>query len=402
MPSSNHPIISVSSATKLLTSRMKASVRLPLCKIGRQNAALYSTKTRNGAKLVHSSSSCHMEYSHGFIRRRLVMFRDFRILKFSILFTATLFLLTTFAQGRRYNGFDLSNSSIPKKLIHSGGPGKDGIPSINKPRFVNNAHADFLKSDDRILGVTIDGIAKAYPVKILDRHEIVNDHFGDRKIVITYCPLCGSGIAFDADISGPKTFGVSGLLYNSDVLLFDRQTESLWSQIAMKAISGPMQDTALSPIPTRLTTWEKWRNEFPNSLVLSNKQGIYRPISYEREVYPGYETSKRIWFPIENKSDVLEPKARVIGLIIGDSSKAYPYETLKASNGEVQDTLAGKAINIKFDAHSNTATIYDDSGAELPGFSMYWFAWYAFNPKTEIYDYLESERDTKTLYSNPK
>ena len=177
----------------------------------------------------------------GFIRRRLVMFRDFRFLKFSIFFTATLFLLTTFAQWRRFNGFDLSNSSIPKKRIHNGGPGKDGIPSIAKPRFAIESHADFLKNENRILGVSIYGIAKAYPIKILDRHEIVNDHFGDQEVVITYCPLCGSGMAFEADINGSKTFGVSGLLYNSDVLLFDRQTESLWSQIAMRAIPGPMR-----------------------------------------------------------------------------------------------------------------------------------------------------------------
>lgn len=321
-----------------------------------------------------------------------MMFCDFRILKFSALIVTIIILLNTPVHGRGYNGFDTSDSSIPKRLIKNGGPGKDGIPSINRPRFITGSQADFLKNSDRILGVALDSEVKAYPIKILDRHEIVNDRFGDRAVVITYCPLCGSGMAFDADIGGPKTFGVSGLLYNSDVLLFDRQTESLWSQIAMKAISGPMRGMKLSPIPTRLTTWEQWRNEFPNSTVLSNNQGIYRPAIYEQVVYPGYEANDRIWFPVTSKSDALEPKARVIGLTIGDSSKAYPYSSLEAENGEVHDTLAGVAIRIEFDPRSNTATIYDESGNELPGFSMYWFAWYAFNPDTEIYNRLKTEK----------
>jgi len=309
----------------------------------------------------------------------------------STLIVVLLILSSSLSHGQGYNGFDLKDSSIPKRQIHNGGPGKDGIPSIDRPRFTVARLADFLKDDDRVLGVSSNGFTKAYPIKILDRHEIVNDRFGNRKVVITYCPLCGSGIAFDADINGPKDFGVSGLLYNSDVLLYDRQTESLWSQIAMKAIAGPLKGTELKPIPTRFTTWEKWKEEFPSSLVLSNKQGMAPPSAYERKAYPGYEKSNRLLFPVSNQNKTLQRKARVIGLRIGDAARAYPFDALKKHTSAIKDTISGRTIEVRFDAESNTATIYDESGAELPGFSMYWFAWYTFNPDTEIFSF-QSDR----------
>jgi hypothetical protein len=126
-------------------------------------------------------------------------------------------------------GFDLSNITIPLEFVKDGGPPRDGIPSIDNPEFINISDADFLSNEDRILGVFYNGISKAYPVRILNFHEIVNDEFDGHPVVVTFCPLCGSGLAFDAMIEGKKrTFGVSGLLYNSDVLLYDRQSETLW------------------------------------------------------------------------------------------------------------------------------------------------------------------------------
>ena len=119
------------------------------------------------------------------------------------------------------NGFDLNGVLIPADEILSGGPPKDGIPAIDKPVFVKASLARLMRDDDRVLAITHNGISKAYPVLIMNWHEIVNDQFGDDSIAVTYCPLCGSGIAFKADVAGKTLkFGVSGLLYNSDVLLF--------------------------------------------------------------------------------------------------------------------------------------------------------------------------------------
>jgi hypothetical protein len=116
------------------------------------------------------------------------------------------------------NGFDLSDSLVPVEEIHHGGPARDGIPAIDRPRFVNASVVDYLLGDDRVLGINRNGISKAYPINILNHHEIVNDDLGREAIVISYCPLCGTGMAFLASVEGSTLeFGVSGLLYNSDV-----------------------------------------------------------------------------------------------------------------------------------------------------------------------------------------
>jgi hypothetical protein len=140
-------------------------------------------------------------------------------------------------------GFDTSRHSIPLDDIYDGGPGKDGIPVILKPKFISVKEADrtLLKKDDRVLGYVHNGQARAYPIKILNWHEIVNDRVGGASQVVTYCPLCGTGMVFDTEVKGRHlTFGVSGLLYQSDMLLCDHQTESLWSQIKSEAVTGKL------------------------------------------------------------------------------------------------------------------------------------------------------------------
>lgn len=138
-----------------------------------------------------------------------------------------------------FNGFDVSHSSVPIAEILAGGPGRDGIPAIDRPRFVMPEQALFLNDDDQVLSVTIDGETRAYPLRILVWHEIVNDKIGTTPIAVTYCPLCGTGMVFSREVDAREVdFGVSGLLYQSDMLMYDRQTESLWSQLEMKAIAG--------------------------------------------------------------------------------------------------------------------------------------------------------------------
>jgi hypothetical protein len=154
----------------------------------------------------------------------------------NILFLVTLCAAAYAAETRQLNGFILDEPLIPAGAIEKGGPPRDGIPSIDSPLFVAASEASFLDPEDRVLGITQGGKSKAYPVKILNWHEIVNDWLNQQPVVVTYCPLCGSGIAFSAMVGGRRlSFGVSGLLYNSDVLLYDRQTGSLWSQIPILA-----------------------------------------------------------------------------------------------------------------------------------------------------------------------
>ena len=139
---------------------------------------------------------------------------------------------------RELNGFDVSDSLIPTSDIHRGGPPRDGIPALTDPAFENAGAATWLAGEDRVLGVARNGVAKAYPLGIMNWHEVVNDRFADEHIVVTYCPLCYSGMAFEAGINDERhLFGVSGLLFNSDVLLYDGNSESLWSQIMGSAVS---------------------------------------------------------------------------------------------------------------------------------------------------------------------
>ena len=313
--------------------------------------------------------------------RRPILFRGL----FALCLIAVLFTAVTVEGQRRINGFDLNEISVPRKFVKKGGPDRDGIPAIDDPKFIPANYVDFLSPSDRVLGLELEGVAKAYPLKILDRHEIVNDWFLKSPIVITYCPLCGSGIAFDANIDGRKSFSVSGLLYNSDVLMYDRETESLWSQIQMAAISGPLQDQTLNALPTINTTWEKWLFDHPDSLVLDNDQGIYRSKTYESVSYREYKTNDRIWFPVRKRDARLRPKDWVLGVQMGNEYKAYPLKALERAPSPLPDRLADMEFLIEYDPSARAAVAKSLDGEMLPTITLYWFSWYAFHPETELY-----------------
>ena len=145
------------------------------------------------------------------------------------------------------NGFDLSNTTLPREEILHGGPPRDGIPALSDPKLIAAEAASYLEPTSRVVGITLKGKSRAYPIAILNWHEIVNDEIDGQRFAVTYCPLCGTAVTFDATIDGtPTDFGVSGLLYNSDVLLYDRDTESLWSQILGQSVSGERVGTRLT------------------------------------------------------------------------------------------------------------------------------------------------------------
>lgn len=285
------------------------------------------------------------------------------------------------------NGFDLSATTIPADKIFIGGPPRDGIPSIDSPEFLTADQADFLKDDDRILGVYHLGEARAYPIRILNWHEIVNDSYKDNAVAITYCPLCGSGVVYNADIKGkPYQFGVSGLLYNSDVLLYDRETETLWSQILSKAIGGKLVDTQLEIIPSSHTSWKSWKKKYPESKVLSTKTGYSR--DYSRSPYGSYDENEVTYFPVEFKSKRFHPKERVLGITMNGKQKVYPFaELTKNSTNTFVDTFENETLTIEFDSENRDGTIKNAKGEVLPSINTFWFAWYGFHPKGEIYKF---------------
>ncbi len=297
----------------------------------------------------------------------------------------SLLLVADPSLGVRKNGFVLDGSLVPSREILSGGPPRDGIPSIDRPRFAVATEADrFLRDKDRILGISRNGVAKAYPIAILNYHEIVNDSFGDEPIVVTYCPLCGTGMAFVAAIAGERRiFGVSGLLYNSDVLLYDRNSETLWSQLMLKAVAGPLKGTSLEMVTVSHTTWADWRSRHPKTEVLSEDTGFRR--NYGDDPYPGYESSRRVIFPVSNKDGRYHPKERVIGLLVNGRAKAYPFVELDRAGGRVEDVFAERSLTVEFDAQHQTARVLDPSGQEVPTVIAFWFAWHTFHPNGEVF-----------------
>lgn len=286
---------------------------------------------------------------------------------------------------RQYNGFDVRGALVPVDAIERGGPPKDGIPAIDKPRFVPAAQSG-LKDGDRVLAIERNGVARAYPVRILNWHEVVNDRFGGDVVVVTYCPLCGTGMGFlgkasDADAS----FGVSGLLYNSDVLLYDRSTQSLWSQILKTAVSGPRKGERLEALPTLNTSWADWRARHPNTEVLSTETGFSR--DYGRDPYAGYDKVQRLMFDVQHRDNRFELKEWVLGLEVDGVAKAYPFSVLDQradASGVVVDSVGKRTVRVRFDRVHRSAEAFDASGKPLAGLTSFWFAWVAFHPKTEV------------------
>ncbi len=285
---------------------------------------------------------------------------------------------------RPYNGFDVSDSLIPVERIMHGGPERDGIPAIDDPHFINNSDADFLHEQDRVLGLELHGMQRAYPVRILNYHEIVNDLVGARSVTITWCPLCGSGMAFVADVENRRMqFGVSGLLYNSDMLLYDRSTYSLWSQLMHQAISGPLKGKRLAMLPLQLTSWSDWQTRHPSGQVLSTQTGFRR--DYSRDPYPGYAQGESLIFAVDNMSRAYHPKEQVIGVEIDGHFKAYPFIELSRHQGELLDHVGGSNIRVIFDPRHRSARVFRVDGSEIAAVISYWFAWYAFHPDTDVF-----------------
>ena len=211
-----------------------------------------------------------------------------------------------------------------------------------RPKFVGASAATFLKPTDSVIGVTLNDDSRAYPLAILDLHEVVNDTVGDTPIAVTYCPLCDSSVVFDRRIAGQqRELGVSGRLYNSNVLMYDRQasdTESLVSQMMARGVSGPLANVSLARLPLEVTTWQSWLERHPSSKVLSPDTGFGR--KYDRSVYSHYFESPQLMFAIEPMDQRVAPKTRVLGVAAGGHHRAYPVERfLENAEGPVPQTL---------------------------------------------------------------
>jgi len=296
----------------------------------------------------------------------------------------------------------------------SGGPPKDGIPSIDDPRFENTDQADrWLNDDSRIIGVYRDGVARAYPQSILVWHEIVNDTIGEKNISITYCPLTGTALGF---ARGQDELGVSGRLVNSNLIMYNRATDTYWPQILAAGIHGPQKGEGLNEIRVIWTDWANWKERHPETEVLSRRTGYAR--NYRRDPYgsygpkSGYYAGGGTLFPVFAQSDRFSEKHEILGFRTADLAVAVEPSVLaeaghlrhESENGNfliIHDPGLGTGwvyqapdgtlpddealADLTFDAQGPTSSALD-SLETVNAFEAMWFAWYAFYPDTVVID----------------
>jgi hypothetical protein len=243
---------------------------------------------------------------------------------------------------------DPSNDTFPQPLIpleelKSGGPPPDGIPPIDDPRFHKPDQVDWIAAEEPVLALELNGDRRAYPLKVMIWHEIVNDTVGGVPVAVTYCPLCNSALAYDRRIGGQVLdFGTSGQLYNSDLVMYDRQTESLWTQLLGKAVVGELTGTDLTAYPVATVAWEDWRAANPDGWVLSRDTG--HPRDYGRNPYARYDDPEGQPLLFDKEADARLPAmARVVGLREGAESVAVVTTSL-LKRGVVEVELAGQDV----------------------------------------------------------
>jgi hypothetical protein len=332
------------------------------------------------------------------------------------------------------------SSDMRLEEIQWGGVSVDGIPALDNAEMIEAIEADYLLPQEPVFGVSLNGDSRAYPLRILDWHEMANDIVGGVPFSLAYCTLCGAGIAFDGRVEDgePYTFGSSGFLYRSNKLMYDRQTRTLWNQLTGEPVLGELvnQNITLNLLPVVLTSWEAWLAQHPDTKVLALETG-YQRLYLPGAAYGDYFSSESTMFPVWQRSDLLETKARIYALRHDRVAKAYPVDLL-VEEQIVNDTLAGTNVvlvaqrgaltvdgmsirsgGVTYDAGGEVrAYLRGDSvfsqgsdadqlldlqgnvwrvtesallgpdGMEAPrinGHLAYWFGWFSFFPDTLVY-----------------
>jgi len=259
-----------------------------------------------------------------------------------------------------------AKASIPLDKVLDGGPGKDGIPALTNPKFVDINEAEkSIKDDIDGLVVSVGNTVKFYPYSIMVWHEIVNDVVGDKPLVVTFCPLCGSAIVFDTD----DQFGVSGKLYESNLLMYDRETESLWSQSIGTAVVGDRTGEKLTIYPSQVLSFKVFKEKWPNGKVMSTNTGFGR--NYDLYPYGDYNNNDDIFFPISIEDTRLPSKEIMYVVNVYDHSVAFQVNGLGATSvsAEVADQKVTASIA------DGEIVVKDSSGKILPGYHEMWFSW---------------------------
>lgn len=320
---------------------------------------------------------------------------------------------------------------IPVNQVFDGGPGRDGIPALDNPDMVEASEAGFLIDPELVLGYFDGENAVAYPHQILDWHEIANDRLNEFPFAITYCPLTGTGIGWNSTVGGSElNFGVSGLLYNNNLVPFDRNTRSNWSQMRLDCVNGSFSGTEIETFQLVETRWVTWKEMYPNTKVMSTNTGIDRP--YGTYPYGDYRINENnLLFPLSIDDRRLNRKERVHGIIVDQEAKVYRFESFSSSGVSlINDKINNEEVVVVGDQGRNfIASFYrslnegeaplvfsaidennivlkdnlgnkwdifghavegPDKGKRLRSTKSYmgfWFSWGTFYPNAQIFDF---------------
>jgi len=279
--------------------------------------------------------------------------------------------------------------SIPLNEILSGGPPKDGIPPIDNPKFISVSEASsWLNDDEPGIAYSSGDTHRFYPYQILVWHEIVNDTVEGKRVLITYCPLCLTGIVFDPVVKGERVeFGTSGKLWKSNLVMYDRKTDSLWPQVLGEAVVGEVTGSKLKVLASDQVRFGNWKSKHPSGEILSRDTGTTR--FYGSSPYGDYFSITGLSLSLAKPTDTRLPNdAFVFGILIDGKAKAYHTEAVKGK-GEVLDTFEGQDIILRYDKDLEVVRMFKKlpSGKEerINPFSAFWFSWAVAHPDTELY-----------------
>lgn len=301
-------------------------------------------------------------------------------------------LFTTFANAQEKFEKDIikqtfgysqeSRAIVDLSELHQGCPERDCIPSIDNPEFVKARETEAFSEDEIVMVVDHNGVQKAYSFLIMQFHEIVNDNFNGQPVVVTYCPLCASAIAFIPKVNGKySSFGVSGVLHNSDLVMYDRETYSLWGQITGRAIVGPRAGERLKRVYVSQHRFKKAKQLFPKLQILLPPKNI--EINYQKDAYEDYHSEDTVKFPVALKDARLLNKTTVYGFEVNGFPVAIEKQYL-IDNKALFEVINGKHINVSMQADGLVRVYNLTDKMEIMPTLVYWFAWFNFHPKTRL------------------
>jgi hypothetical protein len=295
---------------------------------------------------------------------------------------------------------DFSKTLVPLDEFQPGGPPKDGIPAIDTPHFTRADEVDWLEDREPVIAVEVGGETRGYPIQILTWHEIVNDEIRGTPVAVTFCPLCNTAIVFDRRVEGNMLdFGTTGKLRDSDLVMYDRETESWWQQFSGEALVGEHAGKELEQLPAQIVAWSDFRRDHPSARVLDKETGFVR--EYGANPYAGYDSvdSSPLFAVRNGDDDRLPPKERVVYVEVGDDAFALPFTSLAKERTIELETDAGQIVvrwrpGVASALDEATVAGGRDIGAAsvrlddepYPFSEPFWFVVAAFRPDIEIVD----------------